>query len=315
MAIAQGLFSIFIFPGFLFLVIFGFIAEFYDRKIYARFQNRQGPPWFQPFADFIKLAAKESIVPEEADPTLFKLMPVFGLASVVTASIYIPLWKTQALFSFSGDIIVVLYLLTIPTLTLFLGGWYSRSVYSTLGSMRSLTQLFSYEIPLLASVLASALLADTWSLSEIAAFYNQHPWLWVCNMPGFIIAITTLMGKLEKGPFDIPEAETEIVAGSLTEYSGKLLGFFRMMINTEVVVGASLLAAVFLPFGLTLAPVVGFVLFIFKVFLIVSVISLFRTVLARLRIDQMVNLCWKYMAPLAFFQILLNLVVKGMLVR
>jgi NADH-quinone oxidoreductase subunit H len=311
----KELFNIFIFPGFLFLLVFGFASEFYDRKLYARFQNRVGPPWFQPFADFIKLVAKESVIPEEADSMLFKLMPVLALTSVVTAYIYIPLWNTQALFSFNGDIIVVLYLLTIPTLTLFLGGWYSRSVYSTLGSMRSLTQLFSYEIPLLASVLASALLADTWSLSEITNFYNQHPRLWFFNLPGFIIAITTLMGKLEKGPFDIPEAETEIVAGSLTEYSGKLLALFRMTMNTELIVGSSLLAAVFLPFGLGLAPLIGFILYILKVLLIVSVISLFRTVLARLRIDQMINFCWKYMAPVAFLQILINLIAKGILVK
>ena len=309
----NALFRIIIFPGFLFLVIFGFITEFYDRKLYARFQNRVGPPWFQPFADFIKLCAKENIIPEEADPTLFKIMPVFALTSVITASLYIPLWKTGALFSFNGDIIVVLYFLTIPTLTLFLGGWYSRSVYSTLGAMRSLTQLFSYEIPLLASILASALLANTWSLSEITVFYMRHAGLWALNLPGFGIAIIALMGKLEKGPFDIPEAETEIVAGSLTEYSGRLLAIFRMTINVELIVGASLLAAVFLPFGLQFNPVIGFTLFILKVLLIVTIISLFRTVLARLRIDQMIDFCWRYLVPIAFVQLIINMIMKGIL--
>jgi NADH-quinone oxidoreductase subunit H len=311
----NALFEILIFPGLLFLIIFGLAAEFYDRKLYARLQNRVGPPWFQPFADFIKLSAKENLIPCEADPRAFKLMPVFAFASTVTAFIYIPLWKTQALFSFNGDIIIVLYLLTIPTLTLFLGGWYSRSVYSTLGAMRSLTQLFAYEIPLLASILASALLANTWSLSELTVFYSRHPWLWAFNLPGFVISIVTLMGKLEKGPFDIPEAETEIVAGSLTEYSGKLLALFRLTIDIETIVGASLLAAVFLPFGFNIGLFAGFALFILKVLFIVSIISLFRTVLARLRIDQMVSLCWKYIAPLAFLQVLINLTVKWIVVR
>ena len=310
-----ALFNILVFPGFLFLVIFGFAAEYYDRKLYARLQNRVVPPWFQPVADFIKLCAKEDIIPEEADPLLFKLMPVFALTSTITAFLYIPLTSTQALFSFKGDIIVVLYLLTIPTLTLFLGGWYSRSVFSTIGAMRSLTQLFSYEIPLLASVLAAALLANTWSLSEITIFYTEYPWLWLVNLPGFLIGIIALMGKLEKGPFDIPEAETEVVAGTLTEYSGKLLGFFRMMINVELVVGSALLAAVFLPFGLLLNPALSLLLFILKVFLIVSVISLFRTVLARLRIDQMVDFCWRFMAPVAFLQIMINLIVKGLIFK
>ncbi|MFA5157096.1 MAG: complex I subunit 1 family protein [Candidatus Omnitrophota bacterium] len=311
----KALFEIIIFPGALFLIVFGFIVEFYDRKVYARMQNRVGPPWFQPFADFIKLAGKEDLIPEEADPRPFRLMPIFAFASTVTAFLYIPLWKTQALFSFQGDVIVVLYLLTIPTMTLFLAGWYSRSVYSTIGSMRSLTQLFAYEIPLLSSVLASALLANTWTLSEITVFYSRHPGLWAFNLLGFAISVVALMGKLEKGPFDIPEAETEIVAGSLTEYSGRLLGMFRLTIDVEMIVGASLLAAVFLPFGLDLGPAVGFLLFLVKIFLIVSIISLFRTVLARLRIDQMVNLCWKYIAPLAFLQVLVDLTVKWFVVR
>jgi NADH-quinone oxidoreductase subunit H len=310
-----ALFNILVFPGFLFLIVFGLAAEFYDRRIYARLQNRVGPPWFQPFADMVKLFAKEHIIPERADPRVFKLVPMFALASTVTAFFYIPLWKTQALFSFNGDMIVVLYLLTIPTLTLFLAGWYSCSAFSTMGAMRSLTQLFAYEIPLLSSILASALLANTWSLSEITVFYSRHPGLWVFNLLGFLISIVMLMGKLEKGPFDIPEAETEIVAGSLTEYSGKLLALFRLTFDIEMVVGASLLAAVFLPFGLGAGPAVGFALFFIKVLLIIGAISLFRTVLARLRIDQMVNLCWKYIAPLAFLQVLINLIVKWIVVR
>jgi len=309
----MSLCHIFIFPGIVFLVALGFIAEFYDRKLYAVFQNRVGPPWYQPVADFIKLISKENIIPEEADPQVFKLMPIFAITAVVTAFFYIPIWNTKALFSFSGDIIVVLYLLTIPTLTLFLGGWYSRSVYATIGAMRSLIQLFAYEIPLLVSILASALLANTWSLSEMAVFYSRHPWLWLTNIIGFVISALTLMGKLEKGPFDIPEAETEIVAGTLIEYSGKLLGFFRLAINMEMIVGSSLLAAVFLPFGLKSDPVIGFVLYLLKIFLIVSMISLFRTVFARLRIDQMIRLCWKYIAPLAFLQIIISLIVKGMI--
>jgi NADH-quinone oxidoreductase subunit H len=311
----NALFHIFIFPGILFLVVLAFMAQFYDRKIYARFQNRVGPPWFQPVADFIKLAAKECIIPEEADPSIFKIMPVLGLASVITAFLYIPLWGEQALYSFTGDVVVVIYLLTIPTLTLFLGGWYSCSLYSTIGSTRSLTQLFSYEIPLLSVVVAAALLANTWSLTEIVSFYDRHPLFWFVNLPGFFIAIVALMGKLEKGPFDIPEAETEVVAGTLTEYSGKLLALFRLMLDAEMVVGASLLAAVFMPFGMELGPVQGFALYIFKIWLVISVIALFRTVLARLRIDQMVDFCWKYMAPVAFLQIFINLAVKAVFLR
>lgn len=309
----EPLFNMLIFPGMAFLVVFGFVVEFVDRKLYARMQNRVGPPWFQPVADFIKLVSKESIIPEEADPRLFGVMPIFALSSVIVASFYIPLWSAKALFGFSGDIIVVLYLLTIPTLTFFLGGWYSRSVYSTLGAMRTLTQFFAYEIPLLVSILSSALLANSWSLSEIALFYREHPWVWLFNVPGFIISIIALLGKLEKVPFDIPEAETEIVAGFLTEYSGKLLGLFRLMTDIELVVCAGLLVVVFLPFGLWFHPLLGFFLFVLKILFIVSLVSFFRSIFARLRLDQMINFCWKFLAPMAFLQLLINLVVKRML--
>jgi NADH-quinone oxidoreductase subunit H len=205
----------------------------------------------------------------------------------------------------------VLYLLTIPTLTYFLGGWYSRSVYSALGAARSLTQLFAYEVPLFLCVLAPALLAGNWSLQEMTAFYGTHPWLWMVNLPGFIVALVTLLGKLEKVPFDTPEAETEIVAGSFTEYSGRLLAIFRMAIDIELVVVSALLAAVFLPFGLGLSSWLGFPVWIAKITLIVFLVSLARTAVARLRIDQMMTFCWKWIAPAAFLQVVLNLVLKG----
>ncbi len=305
------LFAILIFPGFLFVSLFGLAAQFIDRKIYARLQNRVGPPWFQPLADFIKLLAKEDVIPTASNPAMFKLAPVFALTSTVTAFIYIPLWGKSALFSFNGDVIVVLYLLTLPTLAFFIGGWYSTSLFSRLGSVRALTQLFAYEVPLFMGILSAALLADTWSLKEMAIFYTRHPYAWLFNLLGFSVALISLLGKLEKVPFDIPEAETEIVAGCFTEYSGRMLALLRLTLDIEMVVGSALLALVFFPFGLEINPGLGFMLFIAKVLFIISLISLLRTVVARLRIDQMINFCWKYLVPLALLQILLNLTLKG----
>jgi NADH-quinone oxidoreductase subunit H len=120
-----------------------------------------------------------------------------------------------------------------------------------------------------------------------------------------------LLGKLEKAPFDIPEAETEIVAGSFTEYSGRWFAFLRMALDVEMVVGAALLAAVFLPLWLGFNPWLGFIVFIAKVLFVVVLISLLRTIFARLRIDQMINFCWKYMVPFAMLQLIINLVLKG----
>jgi NADH-quinone oxidoreductase subunit H len=310
-----AIFHILVFPGFLFLFVFGLAAEYVDRKMYARFQNRVGPPWFQPFADFVKLISKEQIIPEETDTMVFRLVPLVALAASATAILYIPVWGERAAFSFTGDIIVVLYLLTVTKLSYFLGGWYSRSVYSMIGAVRSLTQLFAYEVPLFLCVLASALLADTWSTSEVAAFYNQHPGYWLCNILGAGVALVSLMGKLEKIPFDIPEAETEIVAGTFTEYGGMLLALIRTSFNIETVVAASLFAAVFLPFGLQANPVAAFLIYLVRVLFVIVLISFLRSMFARLRLDQMLQLCWKYLAPLALLQVFANLVLKGILAR
>lgn len=309
---AWPLFFILVFPGLLFLALSGWAVEYIDRKLYARLQNRMGPPWFQPFADFVKLVAKEEIIPTEANPVMFKLMPVLALTAVLTAFLHVPIWSTTPLISFDGSVIVVVYLLTIPTLSFFLAGWHSTSLYSTIGAVRTLTQLFAYEVPILLAVLAPAVLAHTWSLSEMAAFYNRDGnWMFaLTNAIGFLVALVALQGKLERVPFDIPEAETEIVGGTFTEYSGRLLGMFRLAIDMEAVVGASLLAAVFLPFGLDLGPAWGFVLYLVKVLFIVFLLALLRTVTARLRIEQMVAFCWQWLAPAALLQILISLVLN-----
>lgn len=271
-----------------------------------------GPPWFQPLADFLKLIGKEAVIPAEADKKIFPALPIFALASVTTAFLYVPIWSDNSLLPFSGDLIVVLYLLTIPTLTFFLAGWYSTSVYATVGSMRALTQLFSYEVPLFMALLAPALLADTWSISGISQFYAAHPLYILINIPAFVVAIIACQGKLERVPFDMPEAETEIVHGTFVEYSGRFYAVFRMAIDAELVVVAAIISAIFLPF-FTANPVIGFILFIVKTIIILFILAVFRSVMARIRIEQMVKFCWKYLAPLAIIQIVINILLKGVL--
>jgi NADH-quinone oxidoreductase subunit H len=308
----MSLFNILVFPGFLFLALTALFAEYLDRKLHAKLQNRVGPPWFQPFADLIKLLAKEEVLPEEAEPLMFRFTPLIALTAVVTAVLYIPIWGSKALLAFNGDVIVVLYLLTIPTVMFFLGGWYSRSVFSMIGAARTLMQLFAYEIPLYLAILAPALLAGTWSLSGMAEFYRApgHEYYAAFNVVGLGVALVALLGKLERVPFDIPEAETEIVGGTFTEYSGRLLAFFRLAVCVEMIVGATLLAAVFLPFGFGLGPVPQFFLYLVKILAVVMALTLMRTLFARLRIDQMINFCWQIAAPIAFIQVLIDLVAK-----
>jgi len=308
-----ALFNILIFPGFVFLSVYGLLFEYLDRKIYSRLQNRMGPPWFQPLADFLKLLGKESVIPEGADKRVFAFLPVAALAAATAAYLYIPLYSVTSLFPFEGDLIVVLYLLTIPTLCFFLAGWYSTSVYATIGAVRALTQLFSYEVPLFMALLAPALLADTWSLSGMTAYYAAHPWYLLINIPAFVVAIVACEGKLERVPFDISEAETEIVSGTFVEYSGRLFAIFRMVIDCELVVVSSLIAAVFLPFHPASAGL-GFLLYVVKTLAILFILAVFKSVMARVRIDQMVSFCWKYLTPLALIQIIANLLLKGVLI-
>ena len=306
------LIKILVFPGFLFLIIYSLLLEFVDRKLYARFQNRVGPPWYQPLADYIKLFSKETIIPSDADKGMFKLLPVFAFASAAAAFIYIPICTTSSVYPFKGDLIVVLYFLTIPTITFALAGWDSKSLYSALGSVRTLTQVFAYEVPLFMALLAPAMLADNWSVSGIAAYFNSHPLYSFLNIPGFIVAIIAAQGKLERAPFDTPGAETEIVAGTFTEYSGRLLALFRMTLDVEMVVIVSLLSAIFIPYAAA-NPVIGFIVYILKTLFIAFILAAIRALMARLRIEQMVDFCWRYLAPIALLQILIDLIVEGVL--
>ncbi len=315
MAMGMSLFYILIFPGFLFLTVFSLILEYVDRKLYAKLQNRVGPRWYQPLADIIKLLTKETILPREADVRFFKAIPVFALAATMASVLYVPIWSPQAVQAFQGDLIVVMYFLTIPTLTFFLAGWFSKSLYAEIGAIRAMTQLFAYEVPFYMALLGPAILAGTWSVSGIAEFYYQNPILALVNIPGLLVSIFSAQGKLERVPFDIPDAETEIVGGTFTEYSGRLLGMFKMTLNTEMVVVAALIAAVYVPAFVTTSPILGMLVFLLKVLVIVFLLAVMRAGLARFRLDQMISFCWKWLAPVALLQILLDLIVKGALLK
>jgi len=301
--------QILIFPGFLFLSSYGMFLQWVDRKLCAVMQNRMGPPWFQPIADFIKLLAKEVIVPDEANNTMFRVLPYFALAAVMTAMVSIPVGET-ALFSFQGDLVAVIYLLTIPTVTFFLAGWSSKSPYSTVGSMRVLTQLFAYEVPLMLALIGPAILAGSWNISEISAFFAAHPALIPAQLLGFLAAIIALQGKLERLPFDIPHAKNEIAGGQFTEYSGRLLDFFLLAVDMELVVGAALLNAVFLGGALGLTGIAAIALFLAKTLAITFLLALLKVLMARIRIEQMINFCWKYLAPVAMAQVLFDIFLK-----
>ncbi|MCX5748912.1 MAG: NADH-quinone oxidoreductase subunit H [Candidatus Saganbacteria bacterium] len=309
MEIIFKLFYLLIFPGFLFLVFYGLFLEWIDRKLLAKFQNRVGPPWFQPVADFIKLFAKEDTVPAKADRAMFALAPVFALAAVLTTIAFIPV-IVPALYSFPGDIVVIAYLLMVPTFGLFLGGWYSANYFASIGAVRTTLLLFSYEVPLLMALLGPAILAGSWSIEGVIAFQAAHPWIILYQPLGFIVVLVSIVGKLERIPFDIPEAETEIVEGPLCEYSGKKLALYRLMFDVETVIGASLISIFYLGGFYGANILLTAAIFLVKTLVVLFMISLAKAVFGRIRIDQMIEFCWKILMPTAILQFLLIIIAR-----
>jgi len=299
-----------IFPGFVFLGIYSTIIQWVDRKLTAIMHNRVGPPIYQPIADFIKLISKEVIIPDNADVLMFKSLPYVAIASIIASILMIPVYSNNAIIRFQGDIIVVLYLLTIPTATFFLAGWSSTSPYSTIGSMRVMTQLFGYEIPLFLSVAGPCIIAGSWSVSDIAKFFTEHPSYIFLNIPALISALLASQGKLERVPFDAPHAKNEVVGGQFTEYSGRLLALFLLSIDIEMIVLAAFINAVFLGGVFKFSGFLGFIIFIIKTFFVCLVFVLFKVAMARVRVDQVVKFSWKYLVSLSIFQIFLNLYIK-----
>lgn len=293
-----------LFPGGLGLIMTGLLYEWAHRKLVARLQNRIGPRWFQPMADTLKLLLKEEIIPSEVNPYLFVGLPVAGIAGVLTAGLYVPLWGFPAAYSFDGDLIVTLYLLSLLTLSTGLAGWNTRSRFSLVGATRTLTQLFAYEAPFMMAMLGPALAVGSWRMNDIVAG-NQGVWLMFTQPIGFIVAVIGLMGKLEMPPFDAPEAETEIVAGALTDYSGRGLVFFHVGRTTEMLVGLTMIAALYM------GGINGPLDFVIKTLPLLLLISVFQTLITRLRIDQTVGLWWRYGALLVLLQWVVLIVLKG----
>jgi NADH-quinone oxidoreductase subunit H len=298
------LIQIFFFPGGLFLILNGLVYEWGHRKLVARFQNRIGPRWFQPIADTLKLLAKEQIIPTGVNIFLFIGLPIIGVAGALTAGLYVPLMGLPAGYSFPGDLIVSLYLLSLLTLCTGLAGWNTKSRFSLVGATRTLTQLFAYEAPFLMALLGPALTSGSWQISEIISRTNGQ-WLVFSQPIGFIVAIIGLMGKLEMPPFDAPEAETEIVAGALTDYSGRSLGLFHIGKAVEMVVGLTIVTALFM--GGIDNPLEYFL----KTVPVLLVMSAVQAVITRLRIDQTVGMWWRYGTLLVLLQWVVFIVWEG----
>jgi NADH-quinone oxidoreductase subunit H len=310
-------FYIFLFPGLLFLFVYALFFEFLDRKIAARMQHRVGPPFFQPFADFIKMLGKEVINPNGIDQKVFDAAPLVALAAVITAYFYIPIVGNSP-FNFQGDLVLVLFLLSVPTIVLLILGWLSRNIFSAMGGIRAITQMFIYEVPFFLVLLAPAMMAGTWSVSGIVQWQQKNLWLVILQPIGFVVALVCLQAKLERTPFDIPEAETEIIAGPWTELTGRRLAIMHLAKDIALVTGSALIAALFLggpmsnitPTPQWLNWFFGFFLFLTKTLVVLLILSTIKVATGRIRIDQLNMIGWKYIASAAMVQVALVLMMN-----
>ncbi len=295
--------------------LLGMVYKGLDRKLAAQMQGRIGPPLRQPFFDVVKLMAKENVVPDHAVSWLYNLMPLLSLAAAATLLFYVPLGGFRPLLGSAvggfGDMILILYLLAVPSLAMVLGGFAAGSPFATVGAQREMVMMMAYEFPLAITFLSlgwalSALMpgAQVFSLSVMAA----HP-LWGMVGPLGIIGLLLLFGalmivtpaELAKIPFDIPEAETEIAGGLLAEYSGRNMAMFYLADAIKMVVMGSLIVALFIPYGLSgvfglagaWGGLVDVAFYLVKVFLVIFLaVILVRVAFARLKIGQVARLFW-----------------------
>jgi NADH-quinone oxidoreductase subunit H len=296
--------ALLVFPGGLFLLFAGTWYEYADRKLVAQFQNRIGPRWFQPVADVFKLLSKEEIVTDGVNPWLFHGLPVVALVGTLTAALYVPMAGLVPAYSFTGDLIVTLYLLSLMTLCMGLAGANTIDRFSLVGATRALTQLFSYEAPFLLALLGPAIVAGTWKIADVDVFARSHWWIMVTQPIGFLVAIVGLMGKLELPPFDSPEAETEIVAGPMTEYSGRGWALFRIGRDVELFVGLTLIASFYL------GGIANPIEFVVKTGVLLVVTAGLQALFCRLRIDQTVGMWWRVGILLALGQLFLIVILR-----
>jgi len=300
--VIRSLFILFLFPGLGFQILCGLAFEWMDRKLLARFQRRVGPPWYQPLADLIKLFSKEDLLPESASGLFEMLLPLLSMSAVLTAGLYIPIAGFTS-FSFEGDLIVIQFLMSVPTLAYYLAGIASVGIYSIIGGGRSILQYLSYEVPLLITISGPAVMAGSWSVAEISqAQATMGPFV-IFQPLGLILAIIGLIGKLKRDPLDIPSASSEVVGGSLTEFSGTKLGFWYLVMDIQAVVGIFLLVNLYFGWSDFSLPLLGIGIFIFLCLLMVVILSGTSAIFARLRIDQLAGLGWKILVPLSLLQL------------
>ena len=298
----------FLFFGFLLTAIIGLLASWIDRKVTAKVQYRVGPPLLQPLIDIVKLLGKETLIPAGSSKITFLMAPVIGFASVILVSTLLWINNIYPAKSFLGDLIVVLYLLVIPSISIIMGGFASRNPLASLGASREMKLILSYELPFILAVLVTVIKSGfTFRLGEILTFQAQNG-AFVRSWSGtlaLIVAIICMQAKLALVPFDIPEAETEIAGGPLIEYSGSGLAIYRLMKNMLMFTVPFFLIIVFIG-GLRFDGI-HLLYGVLKYIGLVALMTVIRNTNPRVRIDQAVKFFWGPVTIIAIIAIILAL--------
>ena len=290
-----------------------------ERKVAARFQNRTGPmrvgPWgtLQTLADGIKLIFKEDYVPPQGDKFLFRLAPYIIFACSFAVFAAIPFGQSILVSDFNIGIFYIMAISSVIVMGVIMAGWSSNSKWSLLGSLRSAAQIVSYEIPLGLSILTIVMLVESLSMSEIVASQSNGIFSWLIfrtpfTFIAFFIFFISSIAEVNRTPFDLPEAESEIVAGFHTEYSGMRFALFFIAEYANMFAVSAIAVTLFLGGWEGVLPgydiLGGFPGLVIKTLALVFLMMWLRWTLPRLRVDQLMNLCWKYFIPIAFFNIL-----------
>lgn len=295
-------------------------STYFERKVIARMQQRLGPTIvgphgiLQPIADGIKLFFKEDIVPLGADRPLFFMAPAICLVAVFACIAVLPFSKDMALADINIGLVFIFAMSSLASYGVILAGWASNSKYSFLGAVRTMSQVISYEIAMGLSLVGVMMMAGSLNLSDIVTAQSKSIFgiYAIPQFLGFFVFVVAMLAETNRAPFDLPEAETELVAGYCTEYSGIRFSLFFMAEYIGMIVMASICTVCFLggwrgPFAI---PYIPFFWFVLKVYAIMFFYFWLRASLPRYRYDQLMDIGWKLLIPLALANIVLTGFVK-----
>jgi NADH-quinone oxidoreductase subunit H len=313
--------AVMVFAGIALIAVLSLTALFlvwWERKVSAHIQDRLGPMRtgphgvLQTLADGLKLLQKEDIVPKAADRKVYFWAPVIAFVAAYMAYIVVPFGKGLIARDLNIGILYIIAITTFTVISLLMAGWASNNKYALLGGMRSAAQIVSYEVPLTIAVLGAVMLAGTMSMNGIVEAQGPYfwRWYWLPQILGFGIYFVAATAEVNRTPFDLPEAEQELVAGFNVEYSGMKFAMFFLAEFVNMFTVSAIATTLFLggwqpPIpGLAFIP--SWIWFLGKTLFLVFVLMWFRWTYPRLRVDQLMGFAWKFLLPLSFINIFLT---------